>query len=194
MLKFYLNRELAERLQIPLSRWKRWSREFLPPDPLGGLRSGYARQYSLRDAFRVYVAGYLVSGVGYSIPEARRILRDLDKCLHRNVVAPYEAAVDAGGAKPSEVRRIDLLIVPVEGHHGPAFSYRLRTMTERKALTAKEPVHWQERFVEQILKPAAPKPSGCFPVCSRTVALTTLADHFFACLAGRKTPPSQVST
>ena len=47
MIRFYLNRELSDRLGIRLSRWKRWSREFLPPDPLGGLQSGFARQYSL---------------------------------------------------------------------------------------------------------------------------------------------------
>ena len=46
MIKFYTNRELSEKLSIGLSKWKRWSREFLPPDPLGGLQSGYARQYT----------------------------------------------------------------------------------------------------------------------------------------------------
>jgi len=77
MIKFYQNRELSEYLGIRLSRWKRWSREFLPPDPLGGMQSGYARQYNLNQAFTVYLGGHLVSVLRYSIPEAKQILIDL---------------------------------------------------------------------------------------------------------------------
>ena len=79
MIKFYQNRELSECLGIRLSRWKRWSREFLPPDPLGGLQSGYARQYTFSQAFTVYLGGHLVSNLGYSIPETRQILDDLEE-------------------------------------------------------------------------------------------------------------------
>ena len=51
MIKFYTNKELSRTFSINLAKWKRWSREFLPPDPLGGLQSGYARQYNLDEAF-----------------------------------------------------------------------------------------------------------------------------------------------
>ncbi|MEJ2097896.1 MAG: hypothetical protein P8Y38_12350, partial [Deltaproteobacteria bacterium] len=77
MVKFYQNRELSKKLAIRLSKWKRWSREFLPPDPLGGLQSGYARQYSIDDAFTVYLGGYLVSELKFSIPAAKQILKDM---------------------------------------------------------------------------------------------------------------------
>ena len=33
----------------------------MPPDPLGGMQSGYARQYTVDDAFIVYLAGHLVN-------------------------------------------------------------------------------------------------------------------------------------
>lgn len=65
-------------MDINLAKWKRWSREFLPPDPLGGLQSGYARQYNPNQAFVVYLGGILVSTLKYSIPEAKKILEDLD--------------------------------------------------------------------------------------------------------------------
>ena len=77
MIRFYLNRELSDRLGIRLSRWKRWSREFLPPDPLGGLQSGFARQYSLQEAFQVYLGGHMVADLKFSIPETIIILGDL---------------------------------------------------------------------------------------------------------------------
>jgi hypothetical protein len=81
MAKFYNNKELSKLLAINIAKWKRWSREFLPPDPLGGLQSGYARQYSLREAFVVALGGHLVSFLKYTIPEARTILSDLDQWM-----------------------------------------------------------------------------------------------------------------
>ena len=81
MIRFYLNRELSETLDIRLSRWKRWSREFLPPDPLGGMQSGYARQYTLEQAFTVYVGGHLVSDLKFSVHEAKQIMGDLGAWL-----------------------------------------------------------------------------------------------------------------
>ena len=74
---FYKNKELSKKLLINLPKWKRWVREFLPPDPLGGLQSGYARQLNLKETFKVYLGGYLVSELKFSLPEARGILSDL---------------------------------------------------------------------------------------------------------------------
>ena len=81
MIKFFTNRELSNRLGIKLSKWKRWSREFLPPDPLGGMQSGYARQYHPDQAFTVFFGGHLVADLKFSIPEANQIIIDLNKWL-----------------------------------------------------------------------------------------------------------------
>ena len=78
MIRFYSNRELSEKLAIKLSKWKRWSREFLPPDPLGGQQSGYARQYPLDQAFTVFLGGHLGADLHFSIAEAKKILDDLN--------------------------------------------------------------------------------------------------------------------
>ena len=77
MIKFFTNREVSHRLDINLSKWKRWSREFLPPDPLGGMQSGFARQYSPDGAFTVYFGGHLVADLKFTIPEAKQIVKDL---------------------------------------------------------------------------------------------------------------------
>lgn len=78
---YYKSKYLSERLLINLAKWKRWVREFLPPDPLGGLQSGYARQFNLKEAFRVYLGGQLVGAMRFSIPQTRKILTDLDSEL-----------------------------------------------------------------------------------------------------------------
>ena len=81
MIKFFTNRELSDKLGIKLAKWKRWSREFLPPDPLGGMQSGYARQYNPDQAFTVFFGGHLVADLKFSIPEATQIIQDLNKWL-----------------------------------------------------------------------------------------------------------------
>lgn len=81
---YYNSRYLSEKLGINLAKWKRWSREFLDPDPLGGLQSGVTRQYSLRDAFKVYFGGYLVNTLKFTIPEALTIISDLTPWLRAN--------------------------------------------------------------------------------------------------------------
>ncbi|MDF1592859.1 MAG: hypothetical protein P1P89_15190 [Desulfobacterales bacterium] len=81
MLRFYTNRELSEKLGINLAKWKRWSRDLLPPDPLGGLQSGYARQYNPADAFTVYLGGHLIADLKYTVPESKQILTDLHEWL-----------------------------------------------------------------------------------------------------------------
>ncbi|MEJ2656994.1 MAG: hypothetical protein P8012_07320 [Desulfobacterales bacterium] len=81
MIKFFTNRKLSKQLGINLAKWKRWSREFLPPDPLGGMQSGYARQYHPNQAFTVFLGGHLVGDLKFAIPEARQIMRDLEQWL-----------------------------------------------------------------------------------------------------------------
>ena len=78
---YFNSRHLSENLDINLAKWKRWVREFLPPDPLGGLQSGYARQFNLKEALRVYLGGQLLSQLRFSIPETRTILNELDPIL-----------------------------------------------------------------------------------------------------------------
>ncbi len=78
---YYKSRHISDRLGIKLAKWKRWTREFLPPDPLSGQQSGYARNFNIKDAFHVYLAGYLVGSMSFSIPQARQILSDLGPSL-----------------------------------------------------------------------------------------------------------------
>ena len=81
MIRFYTNKELSQKFNVNLARWKRWSREFLEPDPLGGLQSGYARQYNPDEAFTVDLGGHLLGDLKFSVPETKQILIDLHPWL-----------------------------------------------------------------------------------------------------------------
>ncbi|BBO80001.1 hypothetical protein DSCO28_05670 [Desulfosarcina ovata subsp. sediminis] len=83
MIHYYTNREISEKLEINLARWKRWSRSFLPPDPLGGMQSGYARQYVYKDLFKVFLGGHLLSHLKLSVAESQQVIEDLTPWLKR---------------------------------------------------------------------------------------------------------------
>ncbi|MDL2275217.1 hypothetical protein LJC22_03715 [Desulfosarcina sp. OttesenSCG-928-G10] len=83
MIHYYTNREISEKLSINPARWKRWSRVFLPPDPLGGMQSGYARQYLYGDLFIVFLGGHLLTHHKQTVPEARQVISDLTSWMKK---------------------------------------------------------------------------------------------------------------
>ncbi len=124
MIKFYTNRALSKKLGINLAKWKRWSREFLPPDPLGGMQSGYARQYHPDEAFKITLGGHLVADLKFTIPEAKQILKDLDIWLAKSGFY-FDIAEDTTAGKDVE-RLINRYIIFI-GHkkhlHDKAFDF-----------------------------------------------------------------------
>lgn len=94
MIHYFTNREIAEKLDINLARWKRWSRSFLPPDPLGGLQSGYARQYVFKDLFKVYLGGHLLSHLKLSVIDAQTVLADLSPWLKKQGFLELNGSVE----------------------------------------------------------------------------------------------------
>ncbi len=152
MIRFFTNRHLAAKLGIKLSRWKRWSREFLPPDPLGGLQSGLARQYTSDQAFTVFLGGYLVADLNFTIPEARRILSDLEPCLNslgylnsfRGPKAKLPAAVD-----PNAAIHIQIWPLPASSENPVRFGYLLRRRLQARRLSG-EATWIVEEHLEQM--------------------------------------------
>ena len=80
---YFNSKYLSDNLGINNAKWKRWSREFLQPDPLGGYQSGYARQFSYKDAFQVFFAGYMVSELKFSVSETRQMLKVINPWLRK---------------------------------------------------------------------------------------------------------------
>jgi hypothetical protein len=121
-IPYYLARDLAAKLNLNLAKWKRWSREFLPSDPLGGLQSGFARQYSLKDAFVVSLGGFLVGELKFAVPEARAILKDLKPWLKK---AGYLRLRANGGStgKDSVANSHDIIFVRPSPKTGGSFLY-----------------------------------------------------------------------
>ena len=90
----FKNQELAKLFGYKLAKWKRWGREFLPPDPAAGLQCGVAREYTIHEVFTVFLGGYLVGTLKYSIPETRQILGDLVPWFGETGLYPWGESTD----------------------------------------------------------------------------------------------------
>ncbi len=177
-MRFYSSRELAGRLGLPLARWKRWSREFLPPDPLGGLQSGYARQYSLRDAFTVFLGGHLVADLGFAVPDARIVLKQTGTWIRRNLIPAADRllGLPAGVAAEEDFPRYEIRIVPARDLAGRRIEplCRIRTVHSHVCLDAAARRYRQEFQDADLAKKAAPDEGG---LTIRIVRLSTLCNH-----------------
>ncbi len=162
MIRYYLNRELSGKLEINLARWKRWSREFLPPDPLGGMQSGYARQYSPDSAFTVFLGGYLVAYMKFTIPEAKQILKD----LHGWLVDNGFYFLDKGDSKTSDVinKVIDRYIIYIYENSLPGehldFYYKIRGIISDRPVDYKGCQVREKLYVETTIKQPGNKAPG----------------------------------
>jgi len=156
MVKFYTNKELSQKFNINLARWKRWSREFLPPDPLGGLQSGYARQYNPDEAFTVSLGGHLVGDLKFSIPEAGYILHDLQQWL-----VDHDFYFDfSGTARPAQksayrVKNYKIAINSrnIAGDNDSGFSYLVQGVIEDTSIDLDGVQVRRQRMIESSIGP-----------------------------------------
>ena len=129
VIHYYTNREVSELLAINLDRWKRWSRAFLPPDPLGGMQSGYARQYTFKDLFKVFFGGYLLGHLKLSVLESKQVLEDLSPWMKKNGFLNLNGSKKnlMGMVRRSESYRIYFCPKPLSGKTGKTvFLYLIR--------------------------------------------------------------------
>ena len=91
---------------------RRWVKEFLPPDPEKGLRSGKTRKHQLNEVFKVFLGGYLVTHMGFSVADARIILKDIIPLLTRKGLLPLSDAYDTSlRTVEKNVERYDIHIM-----------------------------------------------------------------------------------
>lgn len=183
MLRFFSNQELSAGLSIPLARWKRWSREFLPPDPLGGLQSGVTRQFSVDEVLIVFLAGYLVAELKTSVPDARQILKDLTPCL-RDIGLFANSRVHerfrVGLTNPISSYTIFIYRDRSEPGLAARFTYALRGEISRTPQDHGGRTVYNERYIEERI----PLSAQSMPrqLSSRTLNISAMADFFVSAL------------
>jgi hypothetical protein len=141
---YFDSKYLSKKFNVNSAKWKRWAREFLPVDPLGGYQSGYARQFNCKDAFRVYLGGHLVSVLRFTIPEARQILADLEVWLKKQGFYAMTQECQPGASVADHIYIYNLV--------NNKFAYAVRTIIERQSDTAN--IH-SERYALSIIGAAS---------------------------------------
>jgi hypothetical protein len=98
------NRAMSEALDIPISKIRRNTKEFLGDDPRAARRAGVMREFSLNDGFFVFLGGGLVTDFNLTFGNARRALDVIKPWLLKNYLVPEPTkesgpreGVDAGG-------------------------------------------------------------------------------------------------
>ena len=172
---YYNSNQLSERLGIGLSKWKRWAREFLAPDPLGGLQSGFARQFSLKDAFHVYLAGCLVADLKFSIPETRQILSDLNSWLKKTGFSQLHISRDTASKSDSPFFRIYIIATSSN-----RFAYTIRAVERPEALDPPMAGRQRESYTFAFVSAADDSdPIACDKVeTARVLGISTIYRNF----------------
>lgn len=184
MLRFFTSRELSDRLSIPPAKWKRWSREFLPPDPLGGLQSGVARQFSVDEALTVLMGGHLVAELKASIPAARQILSDLQSFL-QNIGFFANSRIDRRFSSSSTDPILEYTIRIYRDRRSASGAARFLYVLRGNLSGTSEEINGRkvctQRYIEEFILPSpASLPQR---LSHRTLNLSALAD-FFATAVG----------
>jgi hypothetical protein len=185
MIKFYSNRELSQKLNINLARWKRWSREFLPPDPLGGMQSGYARQYSIDNAFTVYLGGHLVGELKYTIPEAKKILEDLKKWLKDIGLYINTKNSNKTGKDAKDLVKEYIIFILRENdlkNNSGSFSYRIRGIINNIPIEYNEYRVREERYIEEYIRMGERNKIDNNIESERMLKITKIHRYFKICL------------
>jgi len=133
-------------LQAKLATWKRWSREFLPPDRKAGMRSGQTRLFSPSQVFEVYLGAHLVSFLRYSIPEARQIIGGLRTWLRKNGIYPGAPDVD-----PEAARRMKQLQVIIHQKDDGTFCCESKHIVSVKPIVGRKTTVVEEVYEQEWL-------------------------------------------
>ena len=192
MIKFYKNQELSQKLNIKLSRWKRWSREFLPPDPLGGLQSGYARQYTPDQAFTVFLGGYLVGKLKFAIPEARQILHDWhDWLVAHKFYSDYTGSASSTIENSVAVQYYQIAICrSADANTGDTiFFYFIKTVITDECTNVHGKPGLQQRFVQSSINSGENAGRLNEVESYRVLNISLLRNRFLNALTGVKTAP-----
>jgi hypothetical protein len=187
MIKFYTNQELSRAFDINLARWKRWSREFLPSDPLGGLQSGYARQFNVDQAFTVYLGGFLVGDLRFTIPEARAILFDLnDWLVEQRFFSNYTRPDPSTGDTLAGIDYYQIAICRIggAGDNGSDFYYIIRGIISNTQQPANGSGVRQQRFIESTISAGKKAASIKQAASHRVLNISVLRKRFLTSLDG----------
>jgi hypothetical protein len=149
------------------------------------MQSGYTRQYSIDDAFKVFLGGHLVSAMKYTIPDARKILHDLQEWLAGVRIYQNSGRDLENITEPvTPVERYIIFIQPQPAVSGQPidFLYSIRGIIADTTVQHKAILVRQERYIETLIPPQKNERSVSEALGVKVLNLTAVLKQFDECL------------
>ena len=143
------NRILEKSTGFTHTQIKRWAVAFLEPDKASGQHSGVPRIYDFDQAIRIYLGGYLVRDLKFTLDESKQILNDLTNWL-KNKSWKFSGWVDFRESKLSSgyVAGINFpwrgLLIDIGLGSDDRLFYVAKILSVKKMM--REPNHWREEY------------------------------------------------
>ena len=136
------NKEISEKFEIAHTKVRRYAKDFLPADPVATHQSGKAREHSVNDVFKIYLAEHLIVDMGFKTEEAQNIMHDLGPWLEHNGFFPENGP---GVVPVQEPTLIHIIKAATES----GFFYKSVKLIYNKALE-QDAIHRYERhYIEE---------------------------------------------
>ena len=130
------NMAFSESFKSPLTKVRRWTKEFLPPDMAAKRQAGIARMMTPNQAFRVFLGGHLVEVLGFKFSEARKILDGLQPWMNRLALWPDLPTEAQLSPTDKLIKNFSVRIFQVE--KGDFYLRAIGKIRERKVETGKD--------------------------------------------------------
>ncbi len=143
------NRILAEAPGFTHPQIKRWVVAFLEADKASGQHSGIPRTYSFEQAVMIFLGGYLVRDLKFTLSEVRQILNDIYKWLKKKgwTISKWvnfrKSKLSGEYVAEPDYPWLDLFIDIGVGSDG-SFFYISKIICEKALI--KEPNLWKELY------------------------------------------------
>ncbi len=143
------NRVLEKATKFSHTQIKRWAVAFLSPDKSTGQHSGVPRTYSIVEAIKIYLGGYLVEDLRFTISEAQTIVKDVTEWfkINRWRVSDWielrKSKMDRGFVAYSDFPWEGLIISVGMGSKENIF-YEAKIVLKKQLI--KEPSLWREEY------------------------------------------------
>ena len=151
------------------------------------MQSGYARQYAIDQAFTVFLGGYLVAELHFSIPEAKQIVQELDPWINRTKQLLLEKQLK----RPLEDTQVYIFKQLSSSSEGAAFAYLEKKCLSDEPYDNGGPYARQEVYREKPIPVAAPisglyKTDNLDKMDSRILYISRLYNRFMSKMTGNK--------
>ncbi len=134
-----------------LPRIKRWARAFFGTDPSAGMQMGYARTFTMNQAFLLFLGGFLISR-GIPVNEVPKLLEDFSPWLEKKGLLPITPNFKPDESVPVKWNSWEIEILRGE----PAYVCRAKGSLGKRLISIDGRQAWKEVYIPEDITKVTP--------------------------------------